>query len=240
METLEKTPVGEIVAQDFRTAALFSKLGIDFCCKGHRTLEEVSNKKSLNASELSKQLKEIIETKGNNTIDFKSWDLDLLADYVEKTHHRYVEEKTPVLLAFLSKLCKVHGERHPELFEINRIFNESAQDLAAHMKKEELILFPFIRKMVQSRITNQPLQTPHFGTVDNPIAMMKHEHDTEGERFREIARLTDDYNPPSDACSTYRTAYLMLQEFEEDLHKHIHLENNILFIRAQEMEKTFH
>ena len=239
METLEKTPIGEIVAQDFRTAALFSKLGIDFCCKGHRTLQEVSDKKSLNATELSRQLKEIIETKGNNSIDFKSWDLDLLADYVEKTHHRYVEEKTPVLLAFLSKLCKVHGERHPELFEINRLFSESAQDLATHMKKEELILFPFIRKMVQAQITHQPLQVPHFGTVDNPIAMMKHEHDNEGERFREIARLSDNYNPPSDACSTYRTAYLMLQEFEEDLHKHIHLENNILFVKAQELEKTF-
>lgn len=239
METLEKTPIGEIVAQDFRTAALFSKLGIDFCCKGHRTLEEVSEEKSLNATELSKQLKEIIDAKGNNSIDFKSWDLDLLADYVEKTHHRYVEEKTPVLLAFLSKLCKVHGERHPELFEINRLFNESAQDLAAHLKKEELILFPFIRKMVKAQITNQGLEVPHFGTVDNPITMMKHEHDAEGERFREIARLSDNYNPPSDACSTYKTAYLMLKEFEEDLHKHIHIENNILFIKAQELEKTF-
>lgn len=240
METLGKTPIGEIVAQDFRTAALFSKLGIDFCCKGHRTLEEVSQKKSLNAIELSKQLKEIIDAKGDNNIDFKSWPLDLLSDYVEKTHHRYIEEKTPVLLAFLSKLCKVHGERHPELFEINRLFGESAQDLAAHLKKEELILFPFIRKMVTSQLTNQPLEVPHFGTVDNPIAMMKHEHDNEGERFREIAKLTDSYTPPADACNTYRTAFMMLQDFEEDLHKHIHIENNILFIRAQELEKTFH
>ncbi|MFA5556243.1 MAG: iron-sulfur cluster repair di-iron protein [Flavobacteriaceae bacterium] len=240
METLEKTPIGEIVAQDFRTAALFSKLGIDFCCKGHRTLEEVSQKKSLDTNELSRQLKEIIETKGNNNIDFKSWPLDLLSDYVEKTHHRYIEEKTPVLLAFLSKLCKVHGERHPELFEINRLFTESAQDLAAHLKKEELILFPFIRKMVASQISGRPLEAPHFGTVDNPIAMMKHEHDTEGERFREIAKLTDQYNPPADACNTYRTTFMMLKDFEEDLHKHIHIENNILFVKAQELEQTFH
>lgn len=163
----------------------------------------------------------------------------MLADYVEKTHHRYIEEKTPVLLAFLHKLCKVHGERHPELFEINRLFTESAQDLAAHLKKEELILFPFVRKMVNARITGKKFERPQFGTVEKPIEMMKHEHDTEGERFREIARLTNHYTAPADGCNTYRTAFLMLEEFEQDLHKHIHLENNILFPNALALEKTF-
>src|SRR5690554_7134156 len=240
MNITENTTIGEIVAHDFRTAALFSKLGIDFCCRGNRTLEEVSQKNSLEASSLQRDLEEILQKTESGSIDFKSWPLDLLADYVEKTHHRYIEEKTPVLLAFLSKLCKVHGERHPELFEINRLFTESAQDLAAHLKKEELILFPFIRKMVASQISGRPLEAPHFGTVDNPIAMMKHEHDTEGERFREIAKLTDQYNPPADACNTYRTTFMMLKDFEEDLHKHIHIENNILFVKAQELEQTFH
>ncbi len=240
MEITENTTIGEIVAHDFRTAALFSKLGIDFCCRGHRTLDEVSQKKSLKTSDLQRDLEEIIQKKEGNTIDFKAWPIDLLADYVEKTHHRYIEDKTPVILAFLNKLCKVHGERHPELFEINRLFNESAQDLAAHLKKEELILFPFIRKMVTARITDRPVEKPHFGTVDNPIEMMKHEHDTEGERFREIARLTDNYTPPADGCNTYRTTFLMLEEFEQDLHKHIHLENNILFPNAQVLEKAIY
>ncbi len=239
MEISPKTTIGEIVANDFRTAALFSKKGIDFCCKGHRTLEEISDKKSLDITVLASELNEIINQKGDSTIDFKSWPMDLLADYIEKTHHRYIEDKTPVILLFLSKLCKVHGERHPELFEINELFKESAQDLAAHLKKEELILFPFIRKMVNARITNQPLEKPHFGTVDNPIEMMKHEHDTEGDRFREIARLTNNYIPPADGCTTYRTAFMMLEEFEQDLHKHIHLENNILFPNAQALERTF-
>ncbi|MFA7444739.1 MAG: iron-sulfur cluster repair di-iron protein [Flavobacteriaceae bacterium] len=239
MQITENTTIGEIVAHDFRTAALFSKLGIDFCCRGHRTLEEVSEKKSLNAANLQRDLEEILQKTEGSSIDFKAWPLDLLADYVEKTHHRYIEDKTPVLLAFLNKLCKVHGDRHPELFEIDRLFNESAQDLAAHMKKEELILFPFIRKMVSTRISGRPLERPQFGTVENPIEMMKHEHDTEGERFREIARLTDNYTPPADGCNTYRTAFLMLEEFEQDLHKHIHLENNILFPSALNLEKTF-
>ncbi len=239
MEISEKTTIGEIVAYDFRTAALFSKMGIDFCCKGHRTLEEVSEKKSLNVSDLHRNLNEILHKTDVASIDFKSWPLDLLADYIEKTHHRYIEEKTSVILLFLSKLCKVHGTRHPELFEINRLFTESAQDLAAHLKKEELILFPFIRKMINARITNQSIEKPHFGTVENPIEMMKHEHDAEGERFRKIKELTNDYTPPADGCNTYRTTFLMLEEFEQDLHKHIHLENNILFPNALVLEKTF-
>lgn len=239
MKITQNTTIGEIVTHDFRTAALFSKLGIDFCCRGHRTIEEVSQKKGLDATQLQRELDEILQKTESGSIDFKSWPLDLLADYVEKTHHRYIEEKTPVLLAFLHKLCKVHGERHPELFEINRLFTESAQDLAAHLKKEELILFPFVRKMVNARITGKKFERPQFGTVENPIEMMKHEHDTEGERFREIARLTDNYTPPADGCNTYRTAFLMLEEFEQDLHKHIHLENNILFPNALALEKTF-
>lgn len=239
MKITQNTTIGEIVAHDFRTAALFSKLGIDFCCRGHRTIEEVSQKKGLDATQLQRELDEILQKTESGSIDFKSWPLDLLADYVEKTHHRYIEEKTPVLLAFLHKLCKVHGERHPELFEINRLFTESAQDLAAHLKKEELILFPFVRKMVNARITGKKFERPQFGTVENPIEMMKHEHDTEGERFREIARLTNHYTAPADGCNTYRTAFLMLEEFEQDLHKHIHLENNILFPNALALEKTF-
>ncbi|SRR5690554_211287 len=239
MKITQNTTIGEIVAHDFRTAALFSKLGIDFCCRGNRTIEEVSQKKGLDATQLQRELDEILQKTESGSIDFKSWPLDLLADYVEKTHHRYIEEKTPVLLAFLHKLCKVHGERHPELFEINRLFTESAQDLAAHLKKEELILFPFVRKMVNARITGKKFERPQFGTVENPIEMMKHEHDTEGERFREIARLTNHYTAPADGCNTYRTAFLMLEEFEQDLHKHIHLENNILFPNALALEKTF-
>src|SRR5690606_1147355 len=155
---------GEIVAHDFRTAALFSKLGIDFCCRGHRTIEEVSQKKGLDATQLQRELDEILQKTESGSIDFKSWPRDLLAAYVEKTHHRYIEEKAPGLLGFLHKLCKVHGERQPELFEINILFTEAAQDLAAHLKKEALILFPSVRKMVNARITGKKFERPQFGT----------------------------------------------------------------------------
>jgi regulator of cell morphogenesis and NO signaling len=238
METLEKITIGEYVAKDFRTAAIFSKYGIDFCCKGNRTIDEACQKKDINANELIEQLDIVLNTKNDSGIDFKSWPLDLLADYIEKTHHRYVEEKIPVLLQFLDKLCKVHGANHPELFEINELFIGCAAELTQHMKKEELILFPFIKKMVATRSNNEALQQPHFGTVDNPIAMMMHEHDAEGERFRKIETLTNNYTPPADACNTYRVTFNMLADFEQDLHKHIHLENNILFPKATLLEKT--
>lgn len=237
MKTVEEKTIGNYVADDFRTASIFSKYGIDFCCKGHRTLEEVCKIKGLQHEQIQEEVEAVLNSNNNSGIDFKSWPLDLLIDYIEKTHHRYIEEKTAVLLQFLNKLCKVHGDKHPELFEINKLFYESANDLAQHMKKEELILFPFIKKMVVTNLNNETLIMPPFGTVNNPIAMMHHEHNTEGERFRKIQELTNDYTPPQDACNTYRVTFAMLQEFEQDLHKHIHLENNILFLKAQELEK---
>lgn len=239
MNTVEQLTVGEYVANDFRTAALFSKYGIDFCCKGNRTLEEVCIKKNINPADLENEINSVLESKNDNAIDFKSWSPTLLIDYIIEKHHSYVEEKSVVLLQFLDKLCKVHGERHPELFEINSLFKMSAGDLAQHMKKEELILFPFIQKMVKAQKDSQPIQEPHFGTVENPIAMMKDEHSIEGERFDKIATLTDGFTPPEDACSTYKVTYQMLKEFEQDLHKHIHLENNILFPKAIELQLQF-
>ncbi|NLN31996.1 MAG: iron-sulfur cluster repair di-iron protein [Flavobacteriaceae bacterium] len=227
--------IGEIVAEDFRTAAIFKKHGIDFCCKGGRTVEEACETKNLNPDEIFREIN-ILPGDNNGSIDFKSWALDLLADYVEKTHHRYVEEKTPIIQAFLEKLCKVHGDRHPELFEIRELFDESAKDLAAHMKKEELILFPFIRNLVKMKLRGSDFEFPPFGTVENPVNMMKHEHTIEGERFRKIGETSNEFTPPSDACNTYRVTFAMLQDFENDLHKHIHLENNILFPNSISLE----
>jgi len=242
MEILHKNAekqIGEFVAEDFRTAAVFSKYKIDFCCNGNRTIEEACNKKGIDSNILIDELNGVLNTVTNQAINYKSWPLDLLADYIEKKHHRYVEEKIPMLLQFLYKLCRVHGERHPELLKINELFTASAGELSAHMKKEELILFPFIKKMVKAKIEQSEILSPLFGTVENPIAMMMHEHDTEGERFRQISGLTDNYNPPADACNTYRVTFAMLEEFEKDLHLHIHLENNILFPEALKLEQAF-
>ena len=239
MNVLEQPTIGEFVAKDFRTAAVFSKYGIDFCCKGNRTIEEACEKKNLDFNQIEKEVIQLLESKSDGAIDFKSWPSDLLIDYIEKTHHRYVEEKLTVLVAFLDKLCKVHGHNHPELFEINELFKGCASELAQHMQKEETVLFPFIKQLENAIRTGQAIEQPHFGTVENPIAMMKHEHENEGDRFVKITELTNNYTPPSDACNTYKVTFSMLQEFEQDLHKHIHLENNILFPKAIEMQNRF-
>lgn len=239
METLEKNTIGDFVARDFRTAAIFSKHGIDFCCKGQRTIEEVCQLKNINEADLLEELNTVMDTKNDYGIDFNSWPLDLLVVYIEKTHHRFVEQKTPVILQYLDKLCSVHGSNHPELFQINELFVRCAGELAQHMKKEELILFPFIKEMMGATKSHGSVEPPHFGTVNNPITMMMEEHDAEGERFRKIAALTNNYTAPADACNTYRVTYAMLEEFEQDLHKHVHLESNILFPKAKALEKFF-
>lgn len=239
MNIQEKTTIGDFVAHDFRTAAIFTKYGIDFCCKGQRTIDEVCTKKNINEANLLNELNAVLATKNDSGVDFNSWPLDLLIDYIEKTHHRFVEEKTPVLIQFLDKLCSVHGSNHPELFEITKLFKGSAEELEPHLKKEELILFPFIKEMMNATKSHGSIGKPNFGTVKNPITAMMEEHNHEGERFRTIAKLTNNYTPPEDACETYRVAYAMLEEFEQDLHKHIHLESNILFPKAKALEKFF-
>jgi len=239
METTKSPSIGSFVANDYRTAAVFQKYGIDFCCKGVKSIEEVCENKKINAGQLLTELAEVTGQPDNQLTDFQSWPLDLLADYIEKKHHRYIEETTPSLKQFLDKLCKVHGSNHPELFEITKEFNVSAEELAAHMKKEEVVLFPYIRQMINSGNNKEQFSKQGFGTVRNPIQMMMQEHDAEGERFRKISELSNNYNPPDDGCTTYRVAFSMLKEFETDLHLHIHLENNILFPGSIEMEKEF-
>ena len=233
--TTEKT-IGEMVADDYRTAAVFTSFGIDFCCKGNRTLDEVCESNKIAPEQLLQELQAAIVQQGGTATNYQSWPIDLLADYIEKTHHRYVAEKMPVLVQYLQKLCKVHGQRHPELFEIAEEFMQSANELANHMKKEEMILFPYVRQLAVAKTSGEKAGRPAFGTVQNPIRMMMDEHSAEGERFARISELSGQYTAPADGCTTYRVAFDMLKEFEQDLHLHIHLENNILFPKAIEME----
>lgn len=235
--TKEKT-IGEMVADDYRAAAVFESFGIDFCCKGNKTIDEVCESKGIYKNLLFKDLEKALKNDENQTTNYNAWSLDLLTEYIERKHHKYVETKTPLLKKYLEKICTVHGKQHPELFKIKELFEHSAEDLAAHMKKEELMLFPAIRKMVRYKGSNQEIPKPHFGTVQNPVKMMMQEHDTEGEIFRKITELSNNYTPPADACNTYKVTFALLKEFETDLHLHIHLENNILFPKAIELEKA--
>ena len=229
--------IGELVAQDYRSAGVFKKYGIDFCCQGNRTINDACTEKLLDVEVVLNDLSEIGNVSNSSGIDFKSWPLDLLADYIEKTHHRYVEDKSPELISYLDKICEVHGENHTELYEIKDLIQQTVGNLSQHMKKEELVLFPYIRKMEKAKRTGELLQKPSFGSIQNPINQMESEHSAEGDRFRSIETLSNNYTPPADSCNTYRVTFAMLKEFQDDLHLHIHLENNILFPKSILLEK---
>ncbi|MBU2525040.1 MAG: iron-sulfur cluster repair di-iron protein [Bacteroidetes bacterium] len=236
MNITAQAMIGELVAKDYRTATVFKKHKIDFCCNGGRSIAEACEKKKIDSQTLLTQLQEAVQSGNSERIDFQTWPADLLIDYIEKKHHRYVEERIPILKEFLQKVATVHGHHRTELLEVRAEFDAASAALAAHMKKEEIILFPYIKKMLQAKSANKAPQLPPFGSVENPIKMMHQEHDTEGERFRKIEQLTNDYQPPEEACNTYRVSYAMLKEFQDDLHQHIHLENNILFPKAIALE----
>lgn len=237
MNIQEDQIIGELVANDYRTASVFKKYGIDFCCQGNRTINDACKAKKIDEKSVVGDLNNLIRSKSEGAIDFQSWPIDLLADYIEKKHHRYVEEKSIEIKPYLDKICRVHGERHPELLEIKDHFYATAGELAMHMKKEELMMFPYIRKMVKAKQENTKAELPSFGSIKNLIETMMEEHTTEGDRFRKIEELSNNYTTPEDGCNTYRVTFALLDEFEQDLHLHIHLENNILFPKAIELEK---
>ncbi len=233
--------VGDIVANNYKTAEIFKNYEIDFCCGGQQSIEDVGKKENLSTIAVANLVKEInnfLEEKdAKQTIDYRNWPLDKLTDHIETTHHAYVEAKIPVLKTYLDKIESVHGKDHPELAEINSIFIDASGQLAMHMKKEELVLFPFIRKIAKAKREGTTLEVPHFGTIKNPIKKMDEEHDFEGEAFKKIAALSNNYQVPEDACNTYKVTFGLLQEFEDNLHLHIHKENNILFQKAIKLEE---
>ena len=187
-------------------------------------------------SEIEKELANI-NNPTSNAYNYDSWKLDFLVDHIENIHHSYVTESTPLVLQYAAKVAKVHGHHYKEVIEINGLFIEVSQELAAHMKKEELILFPFIKQLVKADKEGVKANQPHFGTVNNPIAMMEEEHENAGDILKEIKQLSNNYTPPEGACNTFKALYAKLEEFEQDLHQHIHLENNILFPKAIILEK---
>ena len=238
---LTNTTIGEIVKADYRTSDVFKKYGIDFCCGGGKSIAAVCEDQELDANTVIEEVKKALSStkSGGSSMPYDEWPLDLLANYVQKIHHSYVEKATPVLSAYLDKIAQVHGDRHPELHEIKLLFTETAGELTKHMKKEELMVFPYIGKLVQLEASGaKELPAPAFGSIVALIGQMEDDHEAEGDRFKKIAALSNNYTPPQDACNTYTVAFQKLKEFEEDLHLHIHLENNILFPKSIALEKS--
>lgn len=229
--------IGEMVTEDYRKAQIFKKWGIDFCCGGKKTLSKVCADKGLNKHALEQELNALADTSANKELDYNSWKLDFLADFIENTHHSFVRHALPAIYEYTTKIARVHGGRHPELVGVATIFAEIAAELEQHMHKEEKILFPYVRTLCRVEKGEESLKLSPFGSVENPIRMMEEEHELAGEGLEKIRQLTNQYTVPADACTTYRLAFQALQEFEADLFQHIHLENNILFPKAKQLEE---
>ncbi|WP_339701859.1 iron-sulfur cluster repair di-iron protein [uncultured Marixanthomonas sp.] len=236
MSITEEKTIADIVAENIKTSHIFKKHGIDFCYGGGISVQKACEKKGLDYITIAEELRHF-DIEVDKDYDYLNWPLEVLIDHIVSVHHLYVEENIPLLLQYAEKVAKVHGHHYSELLKIRDLFIEVSKELSAHMKKEELILFPFIKKMMLAKKEDLSLDVPHFKTVENPIAMMEDEHESAGDIFKQIAQLTNNYTPPENACNTFRALYDKLEEFEQDLHTHIHLENNILHPRASKLEK---
>ncbi|HMF57730.1 MAG TPA: iron-sulfur cluster repair di-iron protein [Pyrinomonadaceae bacterium] len=237
---LESTKtVKEYALEMLGATRIFEKLGIDYCCGGGKSLAEACDKAGVAVDEVLSSLKGV--GCSNETSASEGWQTAslaaLIAHIVEK-HHTFTRQELARLEALLAKVCGVHGQNHPELFRIQKQFQELSRDLEPHMLKEERVLFPYIMQMEEAAKNNRTLTAPPFGTVRNPVRVMMAEHDAAGETLREMRALSSDYTVPEDACISYQTLYGALAALEADLHQHIHLENNILFPRAAETEAS--
>jgi regulator of cell morphogenesis and NO signaling len=231
--------LGQLVAERPARSKVFEKLGIDFCCGGKRTLDAACAEKGLDPHTvlLILQAFEGPDATAPSSALEKNWlraPLGELCDHIERTHHDYLRAELPQLAALAAKVAKAHGERHPELKQVERIFHAFREELAQHMRKEEMVLFPIVRELEHA----ESLPQFHCGTVDNPIRVMEMEHESAGSALKQIRQLTGDLTPPKDACHSYADLLKRLAHLEQDLRQHVHKENNILFPRAAELEKS--
>ena len=215
----------DIVAQDFRAASVLERYGLDFCCKGGRSLAAACGDRGLQADAVLADLAKACSADQPEPPNFESWDADTLIGYIVGHHHAYVRAAIPGLLAHTDKIARVHGERHPELLEIARLFETVAEEMTSHMWKEEQILFPLLSR-------------GRGAMARAPIAVMQMEHEQHGDSLARMCRLTNDITLPSGACNTWRALYSALNQFRNDLMDHIHLENNILFASATELSNA--
>lgn len=224
-----QTSLGQIVADDFRAAEILKEAGIDFCCGGKKTLEDACREKGIKAEILDKKIQDLALIPASNSHNFKEWSLDFLADYIVNTHHKYVLKTLPELLFYTQKIAAVHGSNHKELQEVADLFSKINQELLQHMKNEEEVLFPAIKDVLKTN--SQEAKK----TIQSEISRMTGEHEFAGGAMDRINEITDGYKVPADGCSTYQVTFKLLQQFEDDLHIHVHLENNILFPKAQKL-----
>ncbi len=233
-ETVNRT-IGEIVVADFRTARVFEKYRIDFCCGGKITLAAACREKGIDAAVLLREIEAVRSEPGERSPNYGAWDLSFLADYIVNTHHAWLRENMEKISAYAHKIAGVHGTHHPEVIQISEIFDRIATDMMLHLRAEEEEFFPAIKRLEAARKAGTAQDAQDSAALRECLANLHHEHDEIGTAVHTIRDLAREYAVPGDACTTYALTYRLLKEFEDDLHKHVHLENNILFPKAAEL-----
>lgn len=235
-----ETTVREVALQIPESTRLFETLKIDYCCGGNDLLADACASAGINLNNVMRILGRMSQSNSTDAtaLDFQNASLPELIEHILNTHHVFTKSEMDRLEALTAKVINAHRENHPELIHLGELFKSLCDDLKPHMFKEEQVLFPYIVAMTQAAEQNQARPVARFGTVNNPIHMMMREHDTAGQLLRELRALTSDYKVPPDACFSYQTLYEALENFEKDLHQHIHLENNLLFPKAVEFENA--
>ncbi|ASB48614.1 iron-sulfur cluster repair di-iron protein [Alkalitalea saponilacus] len=235
--TILNQTIGKLVAKNYKTADVFLKNGIDFCCGGNISIEEAAKKNNINTNKLVSELETAMISRDVESDLINRLNPAELIDHIIEHHHTFVRENLETIPPYLAKLADVHGANHHELIEIEHLFGEAITAFKQHLKDEEEILFPYVKELAVALDTGILPEKKNFKSIEDVIENMHDEHDGEGERFRTISKLTNNYTLPPEGCNTYRVGLEKLKAFEKDLHRHVHLENNILFPKALELEK---
>jgi regulator of cell morphogenesis and NO signaling len=233
-ESANKT-VGEFVAADYRSAKVFEKYGIDFCCGGKELLSAACREKGIDLATIQAEIEAVKSEPLERGQNYSAWELPFLSDYIVNTHHGYLNENTSQIAVYAQKIAEVHGAHHPEVIEIAGIFSGIATDMEAHLREEEEVLFPAIKRIHEARKAGREPAAEDIEALNASLAKLHQEHDAIGDAVHAIRDLSNGYAIPEDVCNTYVVTYRKLKEFEDDLHKHVHLENNILFPKAAKL-----
>ncbi|KIH77296.1 regulator of cell morphogenesis and NO signaling [Geoalkalibacter ferrihydriticus] len=227
--------IGALVAEDYRIADVFEKHGIDFCCGGQATLAATCQENDLDLTKILQEMETVKKEPIGRSENFATWSLPFLIDYIVNTHHAYLKENDAHIVAYARKIAEVHRVHHPEVIEIATIFAKIADDMAVHLKAEEEVFFPAVKRVDTAVSSGQDPQSDDRALIKSELTKLHREHEQIGDAIHKIRHLAADYAIPEDACNTFVITYKKLKEFEDDLHKHVHLENNILFLKAAQL-----
>jgi len=233
MTPTPETTIRDLVNDDFRAAAVFHRYGIDFCCGGGTTLDEACRARGLDEAAVRAEIAQACPPGPGGPPAYAEWPPEALTRHIVERHHQYCRSAMPAIAAHTRKLAEVHGPAHPELVDVADLFAHLQQDLDTHMLKEEHVLFPYIEQLAARRQAGLEPDPAPFGDVGNPIRNMESDHEAAGAAMACIRELTDGYVVPAHGCTTWRVTLQELEAFEQDLHLHVHLENNVLFPKAR-------